>query len=797
MIGKDIKIKNISSAGLDYITIYLREFEGKMYLSEIKDVWGSMDAEAKEVSKYQFTTIAYGKIDKPLPEPDVVMAPRIDVADSSFTLHCGTKGATIYYTITGAIPDNKSSMYDNKPVRLTENCTINAIAYKGENKSDISTFNVNTFKVATPTIDTLCNTITLNCETDGATIYYELGSEAFKQYEQPFDIFQSCIIKVFATKKNHIDSDTIEKSLIYTPEPPIDPTPDYVIIDNNEAGQLSLRVSNVEKQSANRLKISGKINGTDVVFIREMFNRGKLTDLDIEEATIVSGGESYDNVVEAYTKDYIIGKYMFEDCSGMISIVLPANTIMIENNAFSGCRNLQRLDIPASCTSIEDFAIKGCKNLEEISISKSVNKLSGLAIYNCSNLKNIVVCNENTYFKSVDGVLFTKNNSTLLRYPEGRMDVHYEIPNGVNTIGKDAFDYANIETVSIPNSVTAIESSAFENCARLLAVAMPNSITTLGDNALRGCKQLDNVKLSSEIKSIGSSSFSGCINLRKFYIGAKVEEISPLAFYNCPSLQAFEVNENNTHFVAPSGILYTKDMREVVKCPMALYAEELRIPSGVEVIRAEAFATCKNISSFKLPETLKTIGSCAFENCTMRSISLPNSILTISDAFRGCKVLETFVVPDSVQELHSFLLSGCESLTYLYIPEGIKSIGTWALKCESLSMINSKVKNISEVEVGYDDDHKVYDAFEDIPADCTWRVPIGTSSKYKAQPWWVSTWKIIDPADLNGDEKVDIADAVSILNLMAESKYTEDADINKDNKVDIADFVSILNIMAE
>ncbi|MBQ5980949.1 MAG: leucine-rich repeat protein [Prevotella sp.] len=748
-IGKDIVTRNIS--GGNNITIQLTEKDGKMYFSSINDIWGSKELSAEsEMSRYQYTTIAYGKIDGISP----IETPSIDVSSNSFTLHCGTKGAVIYYTTDNSTPSENNSRYNNTPVSLYHNCTIKAIACKDGQSSEVATYKVTTFKVKTPIInrdESNLNHYTFTCATEGASIYYDWDGKT--RQTGSLDIKKSGVIKVYAEKDDFIKSDVKEQSLEYIPDPV--PAPGILVIADNEAGKLSTRISDTDKLSATRLTVSGKINGTDIIFIREMFYHGKLTDLDMENATIVSGGDAYDTTINAVTEDNNVGMYFFENCKQMVSIKLPSSAVKIERHAFSGCKSLKKLDIPISCVEVESMALINCDNLEEVNFSDAVQNFPGLAVYLCKNLMKINVSEGNQYYKSVDGVLFSKDGKILVRYPMGKSDISYTIPNGVVTIGKEAFDNAKIASVTIPNTVTTIESSAFESCKDIQSLIIPNSVTTIGESAFSGCNQLDNVTMSSEVSHIKSFTFGNCENLRKFYIGAKVSSIDKLAFYNCQSLQEFEVDENSNFFTAQTGILYTKDMQELVKCPMAMYSAEYIVPNGVKVIRAEAFATCTNIKRFYLPETLTTIGECAFENCEMASIRIPQTVTEIGEfAFNNCNNLESLVLPEGIKKIQNMTLHGCKSLSYVYIPANVEEFGMWAIAdCPSLTMINCQIKDIENIIIHYDSDGKYYDSFEGIPVDCTWRVPAdganGTSDYdkyvelYKAQPWWVPTWRII------------------------------------------------------
>ena len=756
-IDNDYWAKNYQST--DSIVVEISRINSSM---DIRDAWGVSNKSTGEMlSRYTRThfelTVPEETIEKPFINVD---------EEHHMSINCTTKDVVIKYTYTrhGEEPNNNSTTY-NGVVTLEKNGVVKAVAFKDGQSSEISTYKVTSFKVETPDVHQEGNHITFKCATNGATIYYEW--DGMTRQTGSLDIKKSGVIKVYAEKDDFTRSDIREQSLVYTPEPNPNPTSGVLIIEDNEAGKLASRISDSEKQTATRLTISGEINGNDIVFIREMFYDGELTDLDIENATIVSGGDAYDTTINAVTKDNIVGKYFFENCKQMISIKLPSNAVKIEGGAFSGCKSLKKLDIPASCVEVESMIVSRCDNLEEVNLSDAVQKFPGLAVYSSNNLMRINTSDNNQYFKSVDGVLFTKDGKTIVRYPMGKDDVAYSIPDGVLTIGEEAFDYAKIANVTIPNTVLTIESYAFENCKNIQTLTIPNSVTTIGGSAFNGCDKLDNVTMSSEVSSIESFAFGSCKNLRKFYIGANVCNINKLAFYNCQSLQEFEVDENSIFFTVDAGILYTKNMEELVKCPMALYAEEYIVPNGVKEIRAEAFASCTNVKRFYLPETLTTIGECAFENCNMASIRIPLTVTSIGNsAFNNCDKLEYLVFPEGIDEIGSMVLHGCQYLSYVYIPEGVKSFGMWAIAdCPNLTMINCQIKDIDKVTVHYDSYGNYYDAFEKIPSDCNWLVPASPNGPnedyyanlYKAQPWWVSTWMPIPDAiiSVNTDEKTD------------------------------------------
>ena len=173
-----------------------------------------------------------------------------------------------------------------------------------------------------------------------------------------------------------------------------------VTIKLDEAGTLPNRIAVSRKNLITNLKIVGKINGTDLKFIREMagcdYNKettdGKLSILDLSEAKIVAGGSAYvlyygDN---KYTSNDKLGDYAFQDCSGLTSLTIPSSVTSIGDRAFEGCSGLTSLVIPSSVTSIEGEAFKGCSRLTSIYVyTKKIpelryNVFTGCNAQNCT-----------------------------------------------------------------------------------------------------------------------------------------------------------------------------------------------------------------------------------------------------------------------------------------------------------------------------------------------------------------------------------------------------------------------------
>ena len=169
----------------------------------------------------------------------------------------------------------------------------------------------------------------------------------------------------------------------------------------DEAGTLPNKIAVSRKNLITNLKIVGKINGTDLKFIREMagsdFNwektDGKLSILDLSEAKIVAGGDAYTSYQgnNMYTYNDKLGYGAFSGCSGLTSMTIPSSVTEIGESAFHGCSGLTSLTIPSGVTSIGYYAFIGCSGLKSLTIPSSVTSIGNWAFDDCSGLTSIYV----------------------------------------------------------------------------------------------------------------------------------------------------------------------------------------------------------------------------------------------------------------------------------------------------------------------------------------------------------------------------------------------------------------------
>ena len=377
-----------------------------------------------------------------------------------------------------------------------------------------------------------------------------------------------------------------------------------------------------------------------------------------------------------------IGYRAFIGCTSLTSINIPESVTEIGEGAFWYCPSLTSVNIPDSVKSIGDHAFLSCTSLTSINIPDGVTSIGDGVFDGCTNLKRIDVAEDNKNYCSIDGVLFNKDKTKLIKYPSSKKDETYVIPDSVTSIGGGAFEECvSLTSVNIPDSVTSIGNSAFSDCTSLTSVTIPDSATNIGGSAFRGCKSLTSITIPDSVISIGKEAFVNCTSLTSVTIGSGVTSIGSNdfgdcnAFSGCNSIKTATINST----AAVSAFKGNASIENII------------IGNSVTEIGWNAFRGCESLTSINIPDSVTSIDKWAFENCTsLTSINIPDSVTYIgSYAFVNCNSLTSVNIPNSVTYIGGSAFNGCTLLESVTIGNGVTSIGDGAFgNCSRLKRID-------------------------------------------------------------------------------------------------------------
>lgn len=388
------------------------------------------------------------------------------------------------------------------------------------------------------------------------------------------------------------------------------------------------------------------------------------------------------------------------------------------------------VDVPAkvvhegkeyTVTGFDSFAISSTQvrtlilpyTLEEIYYAESF----------CNTLEDIIVDEENEAFTSVDGILYSKEMDTIVKYPAGRVQDSFSIDNSVIVIGRGAFSECSLRSIQMSDRVVYIGDTAFLRAEQLSEINcvdgvnhLPSHLITIGDLAFYECGSLQQIEFPDGLKMIGALCFYGT-GLKTITLWGELSTVGYGAFSYCKQLTAIET-EDNTRYYSVDGVLYERGSSgsssniTLKAYPAASPDKTLDIPYDVTAIDSMAFSGCMYLEEVLMPDQMSSVGSMSFFNCTsLKRVVLGPNVLTIeSAAFEDCVnlkevewcdnliMIDTLAfsgtgftdlkIPDSVMFLEEYAFFSCENLKTVNIPDSVQFMGTNAfLGCFSLESI--------------------------------------------------------------------------------------------------------------
>ena len=217
-----------------------------------------------------------------------------------------------------------------------------------------------------------------------------------------------------------------------------------------------------------------------------------------------------------------IGEHAFYYCTSLKTVTIKSGVTSIGHLAFYLCTSLASINIPNSVTSIGDYAFTSCEKLAKVTIPSSVAKIGTYAFG--LSITSINVSKDNKNFCSVDGSLYNKKKTILMRCDGSKKTL--TVPNTVKTVAMGAFAGCAISSVTIPDSVETIEPLAFYYCKKLKKVIIPNKVKKIDEQAFSNCTALSEITIPNSVTSIEFRALDGCTGLKSVTIPSSVTAIA-------------------------------------------------------------------------------------------------------------------------------------------------------------------------------------------------------------------------------------------------------------------------------
>lgn len=395
-----------------------------------------------------------------------------------------------------------------------------------------------------------------------------------------------------------------------------------------------------------------------------------------------------------------IGRYVFNGCSSLSSIVISGN---VGESAFRDCSSLAKVELTDSVSSIDSYAFRDCSSLTKVELTDSVSSIGSYAFQNCANISRFSI--PNSVVSIGDGVFYGCTGLTTAgpigsgcniefgwedAIPDYAFSWHdslssVEVPDTVTAIGKQAFCGTGLRNIELPDGITSIGISAFLNCTDLTRITIPETMVTLSGSAFEGCTAVEKIYFNAKamddldspnyvFDSVGKNS-SGVTVI----VGANVTRIPGNLF--CPAMDF-----NN--------IGYNPNITNVV-------FEEQSVCTSIGDF---AFAFCGEINGFMMPKSLTSIERWAFYRSSVKCLHIDdiaawcgvtfngnysNPLTTSVDVYVGGVLVTDLVIPEGVTSIGRATFQNCKGLKSVTIPSSVAYIGDSAFSnCTALTKIN-------------------------------------------------------------------------------------------------------------
>lgn len=443
-----------------------------------------------------------------------------------------------------------------------------------------------------------------------------------------------------------------------------------VTVEVLDPGTISLEIPESDKNAITDLTVRGQLDGTDMLYLIEMAGTtvyhdsektaGQLRHLDLSGAQIVAGGSKYSKWPDYTTASDVVGGNMFK-FTQLETLVMPATTIAIGDNAFDHCVELTALEIPASVQSIGSYAFNECFRLTTLTIPEGVTSINDGTFMSCTALQTV---NLPSTLSKIGSNAFNNTSISNLRLPAALTSVGYD------AFGP-SFEEIHIEARDVPATVyNSFRSVKLSTCT----LYVPKGTVDLYRADAEWSKFVNIVEdeekpdpdSAMEITLTESGTLKDFIPEDKMMFVSSLKLAGPMDATDLAFIR--QMAGSDSHYKPTSGKLTDLDLSEaqIVAKEDVLYAYH-PYSSPENPIPMCIYSPSMDANNMLPPM--------AFEGCHIEHIVLPSSLVTVASAFTGCPLKGTLVIPEGVTHIRDYAFSSCSQLEEIILPSTLRNVG--------------------------------------------------------------------------------------------------------------------------
>lgn len=399
---------------------------------------------------------------------------------------------------------------------------------------------------------------------------------------------------------------------------------------------------------------------------------------------------------------------------GIHHVILDENISAIGKNVFDSCYEL-------STVTYGNETVKS----GEYKLSKSIKTIGSEAFKDNPLLRNLIVpdtlgtIGDNAFYNAIQSGYHCKDVTVTVYYVNGEIAAnilnsqyvsHIVVNDNIHALGEKAFfNMPVLETISLPDTISAVGANAFANPGKKVMATfrgvdgtidasvydgktsgicylyIEDGIKNIGKNAFANSDTVLGVEIVNT-DTIDDYAFSNCPAMKQLYIDSVVN-INAYAFYNDIAIDDIVINQNlvniGSHAFDSCKLIPKVKLPNTVR-NIGAYAfydcnsmKSINIPVGVDKINEYTFFGCASLLSVDLPNTVKYIGDYAYYGCVLvNDLSLGNAVESIGAyAFYNCNKVKEILLPDSLKSIGNYAFRSCSSITEITIPDSVTQLG--------------------------------------------------------------------------------------------------------------------------